>query len=203
MTATKTMKILLISALLFVGVSGCGGGGGGGGDIGGGVALFNTVYVSKPQILSANPLLSDIAKWGGVEACSTTSYTVESDTADVSITVTAASTTITPSPVTVNSATVTFEPADNLTPVIDNNIHRVQHFPLGILIAPGVTKTIPIELVNGAMKQYIVEKMQLCATPPKNWKYYAKISFNLVENNTGESKSVDAELLVRFHDFVD
>jgi hypothetical protein len=200
MTGTKTMKLMVAAALLLLGVAGCGGG-----DTGGGVAIFKTVYVNKPQLTTANPFLSDLANWSDtngdskIEICGNDGYSIKNDFASTDITVKASSSSTNPSSVLVETGSLTFRPADTNTHELPP-IFREQPLTPNVLIGPGETKSISVELVNHDMKAYLDGQI-LCTG--LTWNYYVKISYNLVEISTGERKTIETEMLVRFTDFAD
>jgi hypothetical protein len=199
MTVMNSMKKMVAFFLLAL-VAACGGG-----DTGGGVAMFKTVYVNKPQLTSANPFLSDLAKWtdtngdGKTQICGLDGYTIFDDLATTAITVNAASSSTAPSSILVETGSISFRPADTNAPALPP-LFRDQPITPNTLIAPGETKTISVELINHDLKNYIGGQI-LCSG--LTWNYYVKISYNLVEISTGERKTIETELLVRFSDFAD
>lgn len=196
MTVKKKLKQIFCAALLFA-VAGCGGG-----DTGGGVAIFKTVVVNKPQITTDNPFISDLATWtdtngdGKTEVCGGDNFTIVNDFANTAITVKAASSTIPPSSVLVETGKITFRPADTTTPDLPP-IFREQPFTPNLLINPGETQSIAVEIVNHALKEFVATEI-LCTGI--RWNFYVKISYNLVEINTGERKTIESEMIVRFFD---
>lgn len=200
MTGMKAMKLMVAAALLFAGITGCGGG-----DTGGGVAIFKTVYVNKPQLTTANPFLSDLAKWkdtnsdSKIEVCGNDGFSIINDFASTDVTVNASSSSTSPSSVLVETGSMTFRPADTNTDALPP-IFRVQPLTPNVLIAPGETKSISVELVNHEMKGYLANQI-LCTGV--TWNYYVKIAYNLVEISTGERKTIETEMLVRFSDLAD
>jgi len=191
---------VLAALVLILTVGGCGSD-----DTGGGVGEFRTVVVGKPQVTSANPLLSDVAKWTTdtdgntiIEKCVDTP-TVVNDSATVTITSTSYGNSPTASDVSVMAGTLVFTAADTISPALPT-LFSVQPFTVNQTIGAGGSKTISVELVNHAMKSYL---QGLIACSGNSYKYFATISFDIVEVNTNVKKTVSTQMDVRFADFVD
>lgn len=191
------LKSLLFSSLLIL-VS-CGSSNMGGG------AAFNTVNASVSVDSAKNPLLSDLAKWPDqANICSTDptkAPTIVNDLVNFNITSTTSITNGTASALAVQKVTLTFTPADTLTPALPA-LYAVQYSNVaGTQVPAGGSVTVPVEVATHNFKAYFWNTV-LCQSAPV-YSYNVLASFELIEVSTGKTGSITAGMVVRVADFTD
>ena len=224
----RSFCVFLFAACAFVALTSCGG------SKSDGTAEFATVFasVSPPN----SNLDSDVATWidatSGAKATvgcapNAVASTVE-DVVNFTLSSTAfavpntgSTTPITPSPLIITKITVTLNPANSLSPALPA-IFQTFFSTAGQVIAPGaagtagtattaVTTTVPVTLVSNQLKRCFRDPTALgnlaisCASNPI-YSYYADVSFQAQEINTGRSATISIprqSFIVNFSDFVD
>ncbi|HEY6871493.1 MAG TPA: hypothetical protein VI298_02070 [Geobacteraceae bacterium] len=178
----------LISSFLIL--SSCGGG-----TTGGGVAEFKTVTVSAQA--STTVLESDVLKGNTCTATGSTGGTFTTDTVDVVITSSKyPNFTGTLSPVEIDSYTITFTPANVLSPPLPT----LNGTSIGTTIAAGGSQTLHIPVAPDILKYSLVndKNLQLCSATM--YTYFVTITFNGLETNTGTRSTFETSLNVAFAD---
>ncbi len=198
----KNILKSLAALLLLLTVCSCGAG-----ETGGGVGEFKTVYVSQPQLTSANPLLSDIAIWtdtdisGNIEPCVDT-YRVQdqlADFGDITVQSTSYLTSKTPSDVTITTGSVLFAPADTLTLALPP-LFASQPFTVNRTIPPGGSISISPLLVSRDMKSYL-QSGGLLGCTTSTYSYWVTIALDVVENSTNMRQTLRTQMKVNFADY--
>lgn len=148
---------------------------------------------------------SDVAAWvdstgAKATACATTS-TIAIPAAD-SVNVTVSSTPYSNTgsmgvPVRVESATISYTPANSITPAMASEYQTV-----GARLANGGSVTIPIRVATTEQKISLLPILATC-TGSVIYNYYTKVTFNLTEEGTGKKSTVDVSLQLRFSDWID
>ncbi len=146
---------------------------------------------------------SDVANWvdSTTNAKSTTwtgSYTIPAaDSVNVTVQSTAytssSGTATTPLPVQIDSATITFSPADSLSPAI-----QTQYQVLGSVLSGG-SVSIPVRVVSQELKQVLAPAL---ANNSIIYNYYVTIALHVTENGAGKSATVSTKLQVYISDFI-
>jgi hypothetical protein len=178
----------------------------------GGTGEFATVVASANATTSG--LDSDVATWvdattrAKASPCIQTSIpTVVPD--DVSFNVTSAAytvpntgstSTVVPSDLIITRVTLTFTPADSLTPALPA-IYQTQFPSAGERIVVGST-SIPVRIATDDLKIFLQNTL---ACTGLTYSYRLNVSFEALEVNTNRSGtiSVPGYFLVRFTDFID
>lgn len=192
----KRMACLSFFAVVCLGLSSCGN------STGGGVAAFNTVNATASVDSAKNPLLSDLATWTGTPCATGSTITIKNDVINFSVTTTVSISNGTPSTLQLQKATITFTPADTVTPVLPA-LYAVQYQNLlGQSVPAGGTLSVPIEIATHSLKEYLLPKADVCVTN-SIYNYNVQVNFDAVESGTGKSGSIPAGLTVRFSDFAD
>jgi len=167
----------------------------------GGTVLFETVNATASVDPENNPLLSDLATWTGSPCGPTSTATLDNDIINFSVVSTVNISNGTSSPLNLLRATITFSPADTLTPVLP-----IQFSPtfqsFNYTVPANGTFSVPIEVANHLVKQHLGSSL-VCTNSADIYTYNTTVSFDAVEVNTGKSGVITARLTVRFADFAD
>ena len=181
--------------LLLVALSGCG-------SAGGGTAEYKTSYVTAQS--STTNLDSDVVTWvdaTGTKATACAATSIMSYTPDsIDFTVKStpySSTGSTALPLRIDSASITYTPANTSTPAMEP---KVEYQTLGIPLANGGTATASVRVVSLEQKSRLANALA-CNTAIYN--YSATVMFKITEIGTGTQKDVPASLQVRLDDFAD
>jgi len=171
----------------------------------GGGASFNTVNASVSVDSAKNPLLSDLATWPDQTAICTSdptkAPTIVNDLVNFTITSKTSISNGTPSALSVQKITLTFTPADTLTPALPS-LFATQYINLsGSTVPAGGSVSIPVEVATHNFKIYFWNTV-LCQVVPV-YSYNVTAAFDLVEVATGKSGMVTAGMIVRVADFAD
>jgi len=190
-----------------------------GADKAGGTAEFATVFAAAGA--SSGQLDADVATWvdadgGSANPCVAGSFvSTVPNSVDYQITSTpyatpdtGQSSSITPSTLSISRVTMTFTPADTVSPVLPSRF-QVQ-FPSSSapLIAPGSTATVPVRVADNDFKQFFLNGLgaqSISCSNDVTYSYRAVVSFELLETSTNRVSTITAPgfLLVKFADFVD
>lgn len=173
----------------------------------GGTSVFETVNATVSVDAAKNPLLSDLAKWTGTPCVDGSTYTAFNDLVNFNVATTVNIKNGIASPLNIQKATITFEPADTLTPVLPAS-YTPAYLPLnGYQVPAGGSLSFPVEIVSHNLKLYLGSTAQgpglVCTNASTIYSYNVTVSFDAVESNTGKSGSLSAGMLVRFSDFSD
>ncbi|MSN26366.1 MAG: hypothetical protein GJV46_10935 [Geobacter sp.] len=171
----------------------------------GGGAAFNTVNASVSVDSAKNPLLSDLAAWPDQTAICTSdptkAPTIVNDLVNFTITSKTSITNGTPSALSVQKVTLTFTPADTLTPALPSSF-AVQYTNLsGSTVPAGGSVSIPVEVATHNFKNYFWNTV-LCQLVPV-YSYNVTVAFDLIEVATGKAGTIAAGMVVRVADFAD
>jgi hypothetical protein len=169
---------------------------------GGTDGLLNTSSVTAT--IDTLVLDSDVVTWvdaTGAKAtyCADTSYTAipVADSVNVTIKSTAYSNTgSTGLPIRIEKATITYVPANSLTPKMDPEYQTI-----GMTIANGASATIPVRVSTQEQKRNLLDR--LACNPNVIYNYYTKITFDIREIGSDKKISVDADMQLRFSDYID
>jgi hypothetical protein len=167
-----------------------------------GVAEYKTVNATASVDAASNPLLADLAIWSGDPCAEGSSYSIENNLVNITVTSTANITTGTSLPLMLQSATITFTPADSISPFLPSLFTPIYQNLNGTTLSPGGFVSIPIEVVTHRLKEYFGTTL-ICSPAAPIYSYNATISINAVEQGTGVSGSFSAGMTVRFADFAD
>jgi zona occludens toxin (predicted ATPase) len=191
---SKIMLIKLVPVLLLLALSGCG-------SAGGGTSEFKTSYVSATAVTGV--LDSDVVNWvdatgAKAPACAASSFqtTPAADSIDFTVTSTAyKSTGSTGLPLRIESATITYTPANTATPAM-----ATEYQTLGITLANDASVTVPVRVVSQEQKLRLTPVLACSSTI---YNYHTTVSFSVTEIGTGTNKSVPASLQLRLADYID
>lgn len=177
-------KLLLLSLILCLAVSGCGG-------AGGSTTELNTVsLVTSP---SSDRLEADMLN---SNSCTAGGGTFVTETIPVTVTSTAYPNAIKPSPVTIDSIKISY---------IGYNEAGISHplpiqFDTGNTINPGEAKVFNVKIAPDSLKINMVNNMGFGICSLDYWEYYAVITFSGTENFTNKSVSFTEKVKVAFAD---
>lgn len=170
----------------------------------GGTSVFETVNATVSVDPAQNPLLSDLATWTGTPCTPGSTFSIDNDLVNFETRTTINIKNGTPSPLILQKATITFTPADTVSPTLPA-LYSPAFQPLtGYTVPAGGSLSVPIEIANHSLKNYMGSSQGLglvCSVGI--YSYNATIIFDAVESNTGKSGSLTASMLVRFADFAD
>lgn len=167
-----------------------------------GVAEFKTINATVTVDPAQNPLLSDLATWTGDPCAQDSTYTVTNDLVDVTVTSTKNIANGTSLPLILQKVTITLTPADTISPPLPSLYTPSYQNLNGIILQPGESLSLPIEVATHMLKQYFGTAM-LCTAFSPVYTYNATLTFDAVEQGTGENGSMSAGMTVRFADFAD
>lgn len=168
-----------------------------------GVAEFKTVNATASIDAEQNPLLADLATWTGEPCAEGSSYSIENDLVNVTVTSTANIATGTSLPLMLQKATIIFEPADDYkSPLLASRYSQTFQNLNGTFLPVGGSVSIPVEVVTHELKEYLGTVM-VCQAYSPVYSYNVTISIDAEEQGTGKTGSMSAGMTVRFYDFAD
>jgi hypothetical protein len=168
---------------------------------GGGTIDFNTVRASASVDAAKNPLLSDLATWTGTPCDPTATATIKNDQVNFTITSTSSISSGTISPLVLQKATITFTPADSLSPVLPAQFATTFQNLVGTIVPAGGSLSVPVEIVTHNLKEFFFPTAVCTGVPV--YTYNVQVIFDAVESGTGKSGSIPAGMTVRIADFSD
>jgi hypothetical protein len=182
----RMLRVLLLCLFIPV-LSSCGGGGG--------VAEFKTVSVSAQP--STTLLESNVITGNTCSSTGSSGGTFVTDLVPVAITSTVyPNFTGTASPVEIDSCTITYTPANSLSPALPaQNVSSI-----GATISAGGTYTFQVPVALDVLKLSLVTNYNLQPCSVTMYSYYVTITFNALEVNTGTRQAIAATLNVDFAD---
>lgn len=166
----------------------------------GGTVLFNTVNASVSVDPAKNPLLSDLATWTGTPCDPASTPTIKNDVINFNVVSTVNISNGTSSRLILQRATITFTPADTLTPVLPA-LYSPTYISFNYPVPAGGSFSVPIELASHLIKDFLF--VPLVCTTGSIYTYNTTVSFEAVEENTGKTGVITAHMTVRFADFAD
>jgi hypothetical protein len=194
----RRFSTAIIIAAVFS-ASGCGDGGGGGS------TELRTSYVTANALTAV--LDADVVTWvdsAGVKAtaCAATSSprTPAADSVDVSVVSTLFTSSGTSSvtnalPIRIESATVSYTPANLTTPAMASEFQTV-----GMILQSGATATVPVRILTQEQKMRLQSTLACNATI---YNYYTTITLNVTEIGSNAHGSATTSMQLRMADFID
>ena len=184
-------KILLLSLVLSCGFLGCGSVDG---------SLNTSMVTANIDTLVMD---SDVVSWVDATgtkatacAASSISATPAADSVNVTVVSKAYSNTgSTGLPIRVESATITYTPANSATPAMAS-----EYQVIGMTVTNGSSASIPVRVATQEQKMRLLTALACNATI---YNYYTKIILNISEIGSDKKSTVDASMQLRFADFVD
>lgn len=191
---TKKCWKLLIMGMLPLALAGCG-------SSGGGTAELKTSFVTASVDIAL--LDSDVVSWvdstgAKATACADTSFpaTPAGDSVNVAVASKAYSNTGSMGlPVRIESATVSYTPANSATPAMPSVFQTV-----GLILANGGSATVPVRVATQEQKIRLQPKLACNSTI---YNYYTTITLDLTEIGTDTKSTVQTSMQLRLADFVD
>lgn len=176
-----------------------------GSDNTGGTVVFETVNATASVSAANNPFLSDLATWTGVPCAVGSTYTIDNDLVNFTVATTVNIRNGTASPLVLQRATVTFTPADTVSPALPALYSPTFQALGGTTVPAGGSLSVPVEIANHLLKDYLgsAQGRGLVCSGNLVHSYNTTIAFDAVETNTGKSGTITAGMLVRFADFAD
>lgn len=187
-------KFFILYALILAGIYGCGSNLLG--STPGGLSTSVVTATATTSILD-----SDVANWKDVALCSTdvtaAGLTIPAaDSVDISFSSKAYSNTGSMGlPVLVESATVSYTPANVSTPPMASEYQTI-----GMTVANGATATIPVRVSTQEQKSALLSALA-CGGPIYN--YYTTITLHVSEIGTDKTASISTKMQLRIADFID
>lgn len=184
-------KTILLFAVLITGLYGCGSPEG---------SLSTSTVTASVDTLVMD---SDVVAWvdatgAKATACGATSFPSipVADSVNVAIKSTAyANTGSMGLGVRVESATISYTPANSATPAMAPEYQTV-----GLTIANGATTTVPVRVATQEQKLRLQTALACNNTI---YNYYTKISMDVTEIGTNKKSTVETAMQLRFADFID
>lgn len=174
----------------------------------GGTSVFETVDATASVDAAKNPLLSDLAKWTGTACADGSTFSIDNDLVNFNVATTVNIKNGTPSPLNIQKATITFEPADSLTPKLPALFTPDYRSLLGYQVPAGGSLSFPVEIASHNLKQYLGAMPPqglglVCTNISTTYTYNVIVTFDAVETNTGKRAPIQAGMTVKFYDFND
>lgn len=167
-----------------------------------GVAEFKTVNATASVDPEKNPLLADLATWTGDPCAEGSTYSVVNDLVNVTVTSKANIATGTSLPLILQAATISFSPADTISPYLPPLYTPSYQNLNGTILPAGESLSVPVEVVTHRLKEYFGTTL-LCTGFSPIYSYNATISIDAIEQGTGKVSNMSAGMTVRFADFAD
>lgn len=182
---------LAACAVSYLAIAGCGGQSG--------ELTTSSVTTSVDTLVMDSDVVSWVDSAGAkTTACSLTSFPAVPAADSVNVTISSKAYSNTGSAglrVRVNSATITYTPANSATPPMAS-----EYQVIGGIIANGGSLSVPVRVSTQEQKLALQSAL---ACNNNIYNYYTKITFNISEEGTDKSTTVDASMQLRFADFVD
>jgi hypothetical protein len=149
---------------------------------------------------------SDVISWvdaagAKATACAATSSPAIPAADSVNVTVTSkpyANTGAITSPIRIESATISYIPANSSTPPMASEYQII-----GTTIANGGSASIPVRVVTQEQKRLTLTVLSSCLPAPPIYNYYTTITLNVLETGTDKKTTASASLQLRMHDYID
>jgi hypothetical protein len=186
----------------------------------GGTGEFTTVFAT---VTGPAGFDSDVATWVDATtgspvpvACAANAVrTVKPDDMNYTFTSTAyaspstgSSNPTVPSDLLIQSATLTFIPANTNSPALPP-LYQSQPVSAGQRVVAGSATTIPVRVASNSLKSFFLNQLGSqsldCTNQGVTYSYYATVTFNAVEVSTNRTATISpaGAVLVNFSDFID
>jgi len=163
---------------------------------------FDYVTATASADPAKNPLFADLATWTGTPCAAGSTYTVFSDIVTFSVVSKVNVSNANSSPLVLKGATLSYSPADVLTPALPKAYSPTYQALNGYIVPAGNTLPVPVEVAPHSLKNFLGASL-VCTASNSIYSYTVTIIFDAEEQVSGRSGTFTSGITVRFADFAD